>query len=438
MQPSAPRDVLQGVHNSITDMVKEVANEPSVGLYFVQQHVHKAVPGLLALKGQVAEGTNEAILYTEDVKDALTAVKVMKEVGPPVFSKMISTLNASLQLLPTLYHPKTSSRPPPAYAHLPRSATHHGALTFSGLQQGTKGDVPSESSIQEKSSLAFSPAEGLPAVSSRSLPSQDNANPSSTTQTDASGYVSGLFNSAYQRASSVRMSMPVAFEVKERSAKQDNATEVTTTSNPLAKSASTPGSSAGYIPSIPYWNVFESAIQKAGHMVGAGSNGSGGVSDSFHKSSLVRSVSASNLRESAHKKSSVPSVEASDSGVSSSTRVDDSLTSNGSKQVHKFEEQRLPGSTESKLTDWLRLPSTALRNLSRREGTETDGRGDQLDREAFREQESLEEGDDKEHTGLDLEDPQVVESYARLQAEQAAKLEAWLDDSKEDEATPES
>lgn len=31
-------------------MVKEVANEPSVGLYFVQQHVHKAVPGLLALK----------------------------------------------------------------------------------------------------------------------------------------------------------------------------------------------------------------------------------------------------------------------------------------------------------------------------------------------------------------------------------------------------
>ena len=38
------------MHNSITDMVKVVANEPSVGLYFVQQHVHKAVPGLLELK----------------------------------------------------------------------------------------------------------------------------------------------------------------------------------------------------------------------------------------------------------------------------------------------------------------------------------------------------------------------------------------------------
>lgn len=105
MQPSAPRDILQGVHNSVTDMVKDVANEPSVGLYFVQQHVHKAVPGLLALKSQIVEEVQEVMLYTEDVRDALTSVKTMKEVGPPVFSKMIATLNASLQLLPTLHHP---------------------------------------------------------------------------------------------------------------------------------------------------------------------------------------------------------------------------------------------------------------------------------------------------------------------------------------------
>lgn len=43
-------DLSVTVQNSITDMVKDVANEPSVGLYFVQQHVHKAVPGLLSLK----------------------------------------------------------------------------------------------------------------------------------------------------------------------------------------------------------------------------------------------------------------------------------------------------------------------------------------------------------------------------------------------------
>lgn len=266
---------------------------------------------------------------------------------------------------------------------------------------------------------------------------QDNANLSSTTQTDASGYVSGLLTSAYQRASSVRISMPVAFEVKERSAKQENATEVATTPNPSGNNISTSGSNTGYMPNIPYWNVFESAIQKAGHMVGAGSIGSGSATASRSESSLVRSVSASNLRESAHKRSSEPFVEASDSGVSSSSRLA-SLKSNGSTKVHKFEEQRLPGSTESKLTDWLRLPSTALRNLSRREGTETDGLGDQLDRGALREQEGLEEGDDKDHAGLDLENPQVVESYARLQAEQAAKLEAWLGDPEEAEATAQS
>lgn len=58
-------------------------------------------------QSHVIEGTEEAILYTQDVNDALASVKVMNEVGPPVFSKMISTLNASLQLLPTLYQSKT-------------------------------------------------------------------------------------------------------------------------------------------------------------------------------------------------------------------------------------------------------------------------------------------------------------------------------------------
>jgi hypothetical protein len=38
------------VHDSVSELVQQVANEPSVGLYFVQQHVHKAVPGLLSVK----------------------------------------------------------------------------------------------------------------------------------------------------------------------------------------------------------------------------------------------------------------------------------------------------------------------------------------------------------------------------------------------------
>lgn len=326
LQHSACKDALQGVHNSITDMVKEVANEPSVGLYFVQQHVHKAVPGLLALKSHVQEGSEEAILYTQDVNDALASVKVMNEVGPPVFAKMISTLNASLQLL---YQPKTSSRPPPAYSHLSRSASYHGTAAMPSSQAGSKTSINTPVATGKSSRLS----ERLPP---RSSSSQGNANSSATTQTDTSGFVTGLLSSAYQRASSVKLSMPVAFEVKERVIKQENASDV---------SATQPTSSTGYIPSIPYWNVLESAIQKASNMVSIG------ASDSSRRAPLVRSMSASNLTES-------------------------------------------------------------------------------------REQEDLEEGE--EHAGLDLEDPEVVENYARLQEEQAAKLEAWLGNSNEDETTPQS
>jgi hypothetical protein len=305
-------------------MVKEVANEPSVGLYFVQQHVHKAVPGLLALKSHVQEGTEEAILYTQDVNDALASVKVMNEVGPPVFAKMISTFNASLQLL---YQPKT--RPPPAYSHLSRSASYHGTAAMPSSQAGSKTSINTPEATGKSSRVS----ERLPP---RSSSSQGNANSSATTQTDTSGFVTGLLSSAYQRASSVKLSMPAAFEVKERVIKQDNATDVSATT------------STGYIPSIPYWNVLESAIQKAGNMVSIG------ASDSSRRAPLVRSMSASNLPES-------------------------------------------------------------------------------------REQQDLEVGeDDQEHAGLDLEDPEVVENYARLQEEQAAKLEAWLGNSNEDEATPQS
>lgn len=51
------------VQNSITDMVKDVANEPSVGLYFVQQHVHKAVPGLLSLKVSVINSSSNFFYF---------------------------------------------------------------------------------------------------------------------------------------------------------------------------------------------------------------------------------------------------------------------------------------------------------------------------------------------------------------------------------------
>lgn len=38
------------VNEGLTDMIKYLANEPSVGLFFVQQHTQNAVPNLLHIR----------------------------------------------------------------------------------------------------------------------------------------------------------------------------------------------------------------------------------------------------------------------------------------------------------------------------------------------------------------------------------------------------
>lgn len=184
-------------------------------------------------------------------------------------------------------------------------------------------------------------------------------------------------------------------------------------------------SSAGSGLNKSYWTVFESAIQKAGHMVGAGGmSGSGITPKSAQGPILVRSHSATNLRESPNK---AQLQEVLESAVP---------TAGSSKEGHEGHERSLLNSTDSpaKLADWLKLPSTALRKLSRRDVNETSQEnGGQVNIQELLEREGLEEEDVGEGTGLDLEDPEVLESYAKLQAEQAAKLEAWLGNGEEDE-----
>lgn len=187
-------------------------------------------------------------------------------------------------------------------------------------------------------------------------------------------------------------------------------------------------SSAGSGLNKSYWTVFESAIQKAGHMVGAGGmSGSGNNPKSAQGPILVRSHSATNLRESPNK---VQMQEVLESAVPIAG------SAAGSSKGHEGHERSLLNSTDSpaKLADWLKLPSTALRKLSRRDGNETSQEnGGQVNIQELLEREGLEEGDVGEGTGLDLENPEVLESYAKLQAEQAAKLEAWLGNGEEDE-----
>ncbi|KAI3458933.1 hypothetical protein Pfo_015596 [Paulownia fortunei] len=67
------------ITENLADMIKFVANEPSVGLFYVQQHTQNAVPNLLNLKNNVVEKSHEAALHTEDLEDSITMLRSMKD-----------------------------------------------------------------------------------------------------------------------------------------------------------------------------------------------------------------------------------------------------------------------------------------------------------------------------------------------------------------------
>lgn len=90
------------VHENISEMIKQVANEPSVGLFYVQQHVHNAVPILHEIKTKVVDTTQEEFICTEDMKDAIRSVKSMKGFGPPIIEQMIKKLNSSISLMSSM------------------------------------------------------------------------------------------------------------------------------------------------------------------------------------------------------------------------------------------------------------------------------------------------------------------------------------------------
>jgi len=65
-QPEPATDPLSDVSCSLISTVsaysKLLLNEPTVGMYFVQEHVHKSVPFVLATKARIKETQKEAQL----------------------------------------------------------------------------------------------------------------------------------------------------------------------------------------------------------------------------------------------------------------------------------------------------------------------------------------------------------------------------------------
>lgn len=87
------------INENLADMIKFVANEPSVGLFYIQQHTQNVTPKLLNLKNKVAENSHETSLHTQDLDDSMTMLKSMKECGFPVADEMIKDIKKCLSIL---------------------------------------------------------------------------------------------------------------------------------------------------------------------------------------------------------------------------------------------------------------------------------------------------------------------------------------------------
>ncbi|KAK4430978.1 hypothetical protein Salat_0859800 [Sesamum alatum] len=87
------------ISEDLADMIKFVANEPSVGLFYIQQHTQNAATNLINLKNNVVEKSHETALHTEDLEDSITMVRSMKECGFPIADEMIGEIKRSLSVI---------------------------------------------------------------------------------------------------------------------------------------------------------------------------------------------------------------------------------------------------------------------------------------------------------------------------------------------------
>ncbi|MCD7447254.1 BLOC-1- complex subunit 8 [Datura stramonium] len=87
------------ITESLADMIKLIANEPSAGLFYVQQHTHNAVPNLINLNGKIEEKSRQVTLHTADTEDSIIMVRSMKECGFSIANEMIKDLRHSLAVV---------------------------------------------------------------------------------------------------------------------------------------------------------------------------------------------------------------------------------------------------------------------------------------------------------------------------------------------------
>lgn len=114
------------ITNSLGDMIKFLANEPSVGLFYIQQHTHNAVPNLINLNRKLVAKSHEVNLHMEDLEDSITMTRSMKEFGFPVAEEMSRDIKHSLAVM-------ASNHPKKGLINIPRESSAIGRISTSRL-----------------------------------------------------------------------------------------------------------------------------------------------------------------------------------------------------------------------------------------------------------------------------------------------------------------
>ncbi|CAO2199899.1 unnamed protein product [Urochloa humidicola] len=196
--PLSPADGFLRVKDGVDGMIKYVANEPSVGLYFVQQHARASIPILLDVKGKLVEKTNEVTLHTEDMEDSICAVRSMADFGPPLADDMIKDISRSLQIM---------------------------------------------SKTQPKRGLIQNPTWGFQSGKSSGTLDELGA----TNGSSSRNYLSSMFNTAKQKASSLRWAQP-DFTIKDDSSENSASSAARESSQAGGQGASTPDTERDDLP----------------------------------------------------------------------------------------------------------------------------------------------------------------------------------------------
>ncbi|XP_038689470.1 uncharacterized protein LOC119988484 [Tripterygium wilfordii] len=131
------------LNECLAEMIKYIANEPSLGLYYVQQHSQNTVPNVINLNNHVVEKSQETTLHTEDLEDSIAMVGSVKECGFLIAEEMIKDIGKSLAIM-------SQKQPRRGLIHNPTSSFHVGRSSSWGPAMWGRTAVSSRQNYQRK------------------------------------------------------------------------------------------------------------------------------------------------------------------------------------------------------------------------------------------------------------------------------------------------